>query len=203
MTFWIIFGCVVLIVAIICLIKVGALVDYGESGLLVRIKAGPFRFRVIPATEKKKPKKKQTGDIRDDIKSSKRSAGETVQMVRQYLPLIGDAAGRLKRKVCVDYIFLRLIWGSPDPADAALGYGAANALLGLLWPAVEHNFHIKKQEICVDLDYTQAAPVISVNAQLTMTFGQLVALIANLGYKALKIHLGLGREKTDEKAVQV
>lgn len=200
MTFWIIFGCIVLVLFIICLIRIGGLIDYSESGLSVVIKAGPFRFCVIPAAEKNK---KQRDNAPKKLGNNKRNTGETVQMVKRYLPLIGDAAGRLKRKICVDYIVFHLIWGSQDPADTALGYGAANALLGLLWPAVEHNFHIKKQEISVDLDYTLTAPVVSVKAQLTMTFGQLLALIAGLGYKALKIHLGLSREKTEEKAVQV
>lgn len=203
MTFWIIFGCVVLVLLIICLVRIGGLINYSESGLSVVLKAGPFRFRVLPAQEKNKPRKKQTDHVRSKLENNKRNAGETAQMVKRYLPLIGDAAGRLKRKICIDHIFLHLIWGSQDPAEAALGYGAANAMLGLLWPAVEHNFHIKKQEIYVDLDYTQAAPVISVKAQFTMTLGQLIALITGLGYKALKIHLGLSREKTDEKAVQV
>lgn len=203
MTFWIIFGCVVLVVFIICLVRIGGLIDYSESGLSVVFQVGPLRFSVIPAAEKNKPKKKQADNGQKKPEKDKRNVGETVQMVKRYLPLIGDAAGRLKRKICVDYIFFHLIWGSQDPADTALGYGAANALLGLLWPAIEHNFNIKKQEISVDLDYTLAAPVVSVKAQLTMTFGQLLALIAGLGYKALKIHLGLSREKTDEKAVQV
>lgn len=203
MTFWIIFGCVVLVVFVICLVRIGGLVDYSESGLLVVFQVGPLRFPVIPAAEKNKSKKKQADNGQKKTEKNKRNVGETVQMVKRYLPLIGDAAGRLKRKICINHIFLHLIWGSMDPADAALGYGAANALLGLLWPAIEHNFNIKKQEINVDLDYTLASPVISVKAQLTMTFGQLLALIAGLGYKALKIHLGLSREKTDEKAVQV
>lgn len=203
MTFWIIFGCVVLAVFVICLVRIGGLVDYSESGLSVVFQVGPLRFPVIPAAEKNRSKKKQADNGQKKPEKNKRNVGETVQMVKRYLPLIGDAAGRLKRKICINHIFLHLIWGSMDPADAALGYGAANALLGLLWPAIEHNFNIKKQEINVDLDYTLASPVISVKAQLTMTFGQLLALIAGLGYKALKIHLGLSREKTDEKAVQV
>lgn len=200
----IVIGCIVLILFVISCLRAGAAVDYSEKGLFVDIKVGPFKCQLVPAGEKKKQPSKKFSAVgsQNGAKKPKKSAGETIQMVKQYLPLIGEAAGRLKRKIQIDHIFLHLIWGNPDPASAALGYGAANAAMGMIWPMIDHNFRIKKQEIHIDLDYDRAVPALIAKAQLTMTIGQLVAFVVCLGYKVLKIHLGASREKTDEKAVQ-
>lgn len=199
----IVIGCIALILFVISCFRAGAAVDYSEKGLFVTVKVGPFRIQVIPAgNAKKRPEKPLEEGSQVGAQKTKKSAGETLQMLKQYLPLIGDAAGRLKRKLRIDHIFLHLIWGNPDPASAALGYGAANAAMGMIWPIIDHNFRVKKQEIHIDLDYNLAVPVVTTRVQLTMTIGQLVAFAVCLGYKVLKIHLGASREKTDEKAVQ-
>lgn len=200
----IVVGCIVLLLLFIGCLRVGVAVDYSESGFFVSVKVGPVKTQVIPAEKKKKRSEKSVAeDVQKGKEKPKKSVGETLQMVRQYLPLIGEAAGRLKRKIRIDHIFFHLIWGNPDPASAALGYGAANAAMGMLWPLIDHNFRIKKQEINIYLDYERAVPAVSVKAQLTMTIGQLVAFAVGLGYKILKIRLGDSREKTDKKAVQV
>lgn len=200
----IVIGCIVLLLLFIGCLRAGVAVDYSESGFFVSVKVGPVKTQVIPTEKKKKRSEKSVAeDVQKGTEKPKKSVGETLQMVRQYLPLIGEAAGRLKRKIRIDHIFFHLIWGNPDPASAALGYGAANAVMGMLWPLIDHNFRIKKQEIRIDLDYERAVPAVSVNAQLTMTIGQLVAFAVGLGYKILKIRLGDSREKTDKKAVQV
>lgn len=196
-------GCIALILFIICCLRAGVAVDYSENGLFVTIKVGPVRIQAIPAVKsKKQPRKAVEEEAKADTQKIKKSAGETLQMVRQYLPLIGDAAGRLKKQIRIDQICFHLIWGNPDPASAALGYGAANAAMGMIWPMIDHNFRIKEQEINIDLDFERAVPVVVVKAQLTMAVGQLVAFAVCLGYKALKIYLGASREKRDEKAVQ-
>ena len=101
---------------------------------------------------------------------------------------------------------LHVIWGASDPADAAKGYGAANVVMGILWPAVEHNFKVKEHDLNVDIDFEREKPELIFDARITITIGQIVALLVTLGLKALKIHLGMRRDKApkneNEKAVQ-
>ena len=44
------------LLVLLCLLRVGAVVDYDEK-LTVRISVGPFRFQVLPAKSPKKKKK--------------------------------------------------------------------------------------------------------------------------------------------------
>ena len=53
-----------------------------------------------------------------------------LELGRRLFPLLLEAAGQFRRKLQIDELRLRLVAGAPDPADAALRYGQANALLG-------------------------------------------------------------------------
>lgn len=211
MTFWIVLGCILLALWLLGRIRVGAAVAYSEAGLYLNIKAGPVHIQLLPANADKKEKKPQksnepeTGEQREPVKS-KRNVKDTVSMALRFLPLVGEAAGRFKRKIRIDRLKLHVIWGAEDPAAAARGYGAGNAAIGILWPVVEHNFKVKEHDLRVDVDFERKKPEFIADAQATLTIGQCFGLALILGRKALKIYLGLRREQTEktenEKAVQ-
>ena len=98
---------------------------------------------------------------------------------------MAEAAGALKRKICIDRLYLAVVWGAEDAAAAALGYGRANALLGMIWPLLDNNFKVKDCDFRVDVDYEKARPEITVDAALTMTVGQLLAFGIHYGVKLL------------------
>ncbi|MPM66301.1 hypothetical protein SDC9_113208 [bioreactor metagenome] len=182
---WLIFGGVLLALWLISLLRLGAAVAYGKEGLLVKILAGPFRFAVYPPKEKKAKKKGKAKPQKEKKKEEKES---TLDTFRRYLPLISEAAGRLKRKVRIDNIELDLIWGDPNPASAAAGYGYVNVVLGMLWPLIENNFHVKNRNIHTAVEFDAKEPSLSVKAGISLTVGQGAVLAAILGIKFLSIH---------------
>ena len=210
MTFWIILAGILLLFWLLGRIRVGALVAYSETGFLLNVQVGPRRIQILPSKKEKKPKQPKTTEKQsaaaDQAEQSKRSGKDTLSTALRFLPLVGEAAGRLKRKIRIDDLNLRIIWGASDPADAAKGYGAGNAVMGILWPAVEHNFKVKEYDLSVDVDFERSKPEFIGNVKVTITIGQIIALLLILGVKALKIHLGIRREKSEktenEKAVQ-
>ncbi|MGN1004122.1 MAG: DUF2953 domain-containing protein [Oscillospiraceae bacterium] len=208
MTVLIVLGCILLALILIGQIRVGAAVDYSEAGLFVKIKAGPVRVQVLPAKEKqkkeKKPKQVSKHPAEEGAKAqSKRNVKDTLSLALRFVPLLGEAAGKLVRKIRIDCLKLHVIWGSADPASAAMGFGAGNATLGMLWPIFEHNFHVKKHDLRVDVDFERKTPALTAQAQATLTIGQIVSLGLVLGVKALKIYLDVRREQTEQKkAVQ-
>ncbi|MGM9605990.1 MAG: DUF2953 domain-containing protein [Oscillospiraceae bacterium] len=209
MTALIVLGCILLALLLIGQIRVGAAVDYSEAGLFLKIKAGPVRLQILPAKERKKKKEKKPKPASKHPAEegaeaeSKRSVKDTLSLALRFVPLLGEAAGQLIRKIRIDCLNLHVIWGSADPASAALGFGAGNAALGILWPIFEHNFHVKKYDLRVDVDFERKTPALTAQAQATLTIGQFVSLGLRLGFKALKIYLGVRREQTEqEKAVQ-
>lgn len=207
MTALIVIGCILLAFLLIGQVRVGAAVAYSEAGLSVKIKAGPVRIPILPAKEKKKEKKPKPSSKHPAEVGAKaepqRSVKDTLSLALRFVPLLGEAAGRFKRKVRIDDLVLHVIWGSPEPSAAAIGFGAGNAALGMLWPIFEHNFHVKEHDLRVDVDFKRKTPALTARAQATLTIGQSLSLGLRLGVKALKIFLGVRREQTEQqKAVQ-
>ena len=213
MKFWIVLAGILIVLWLLGRIRVGAAVNYSEAGFFLTAKFGPARIQILPAKTQKKekmPKQAKKSEKKSvtvvGAEKPKRSIKDTVSTVLRFLPLVGEAAGRLKQKIRIDYVELHVIWGAADPADAAKGYGAGSAVMGILWPAVEHNFNVKKHDLTVDVDFESTSPEFIGAAQITITIGQCFCLALILGIKALKIFLGIRREKSEktenEKAVQ-
>lgn len=213
MTIWIVLVGILLLLWLLGRIRVGAAASYSETGFFLNAKIGPKEIQILPSNKtgkEKKPKQpkktaEKPAESTEKVKQKPRKK-DTVSVVLRYLPLVSEAAGRLKRKIRIDDINLHIIWGAPDPADAAKGYGAGNAVMSILWPAVEHNFKVKKHDLSVDVDFELEKPEFIGDARISITIWQIISLAVILGVKALKIYLGLRREKSEntenEKAVQ-
>lgn len=213
MTFWIVLAGVLLVLWLLGQIRVAATADYSTAGFFLTAKVGPKHIVIIPSKASKKDKAAKKSDepavqskSTDETNKPQRKIKDTVSVALRFLPLVCDAAGLLIRKICIDNVLIHLIWGAADPADAAKGYGAANAVMGVLWPAIEHNFKVKDHDLDVAIDFERDKPEVICNAQISISIGQIVTVVLILGLKALKIYLGMRRDislKNDnEKAVQ-
>ena len=191
-----------LVLWLISLIRIGGRVRYGQAGLFVTALAGPFRIPILPAKPKKekdvkkRPKKEKKPEppmAEEHEKAPKKDQPGTLSRLMQLLPIVGQACGSLKRKIRIDELELELIWGGGDPAAVALGYGRANAALGMLWPVFDHNFKVKRRSFQISVDYSAAQPMAEVQAAVTLTVGQIVALCVRYGVKALFTWIKSGR----------
>ena len=186
---------IVLVLFLISLIRLGGQVRYSEDGLLVRLIAGPLRITLYPAKPKEKKPKKEKKPTQKKGKKPDEQPGEEkpepkggmLKLFMEMLPVIGEAAGALKRKLRIDDLTVHLTWATDDPAKTALGFGRANAILGMIWPVFDHNFKVKKHDLGVAADFDQSRPTVYCNAALTMTVGQLVAFGLRFGIKLLVI----------------
>ena len=109
-------------------------------------------------------------------------------------PLLLEAAGQFRRKLQIDELRLRLVAGAPDPADAALRYGQANALLGAIWQPVTRVFHVKDGWARMEVDFERTEPALYGRVSLSLTVGELAALGLSFGVKALSVLLAVRRE---------
>ena len=117
----------------------------------------------------------------------------TLGRLMELLPAAAEAAGALKRKIRIDDLKLDLIWGGTDAAAIALGYGKANAAVGMIWPLFDHNFKVKRHEFRIALDYERREPGAELEAAVTMTLGQITALSVRYGVKALRVWIKSGK----------
>lgn len=181
---------VLLVLALIGQIRIGAQVEYGEEGLFVQVRAGTIRIPVFPAKKKKsgekKPRKKP--DPSKDAVSQKKKGGK-LELALKFIPLLLDTAKGFCRRLRVDKLDMELTVCAPDPADAAVRYGQANALLGSLWQHMTQVFHVKDGRAHVEVDFNAGASAIYILASLSLTIAQTLSLAVVFGWKALGIFL--------------
>lgn len=188
---------------LISLVRIGGRVGYGQAGLVVTALAGPFKIQLLPAGPKKekKPKKAKKGQPKQEKppeaegqkKEPKAGKPGTLSRLMKLLPVVGQACGALKRKIRIDDLELELVWGGTDAAAVALGYGRANAALGMLWPILDNNFKVKRHSFQIGVDYALTEPAVEARAAVTMTVGQIVTLGVHYGVKALVTWIKSGR----------
>ena len=174
-------------------VRVGGEVEYAHTGVTVYLRFWWFQILVYPSKEGKKeqPKKKCTPKKKADEETEKpkeEKRGGSFALFKKLLPVALEAVGALKRKIRIDKLILHLTWAAKDPASAAMGYGAANASMGMLYPVLDQNFKIKKCDVQIDLSFERSEPEIYGNAALSLTVGQLLHLVFHYGVKAIMVY---------------
>lgn len=202
MTGWIVLGVIVAVLLLIAQIRLGGRAVFGPEGFFVSLLAGPFKIRIFPLKEGKEKKEKPGKEKRAKKKEPTETQlaqkkGGTVGRILSLLPVVGEAAGALKRKIRIDELKLRVVWGAEDAAGAAMGYGKANALLGMVYPLIDNNFKVKSCDFQVDVDYGRTEPEFSADAAITMTLGQLLSFALHYGAKLL-IHWVRSGKRAEE-----
>ena len=187
---WIVLGAVFLLLLLVSSVRVGGELTYSPSGLLVQIRIGFWRLTVYPLKrrENSHPPKEKPRPPWPPAQEGNLQAG-SLGLLRELLPLVAEAAGQLRRKLRVDRLDLKLVLAAGDPAAAALAFGGANAALGMIFPPLEQNFHIRTHRIQTAVDFDRKTPAVNLHAIFTMTIRQGFAFAFHLGRKALPVFL--------------
>lgn len=178
-----------LILLLLALLPLGVRVRYDLDGLFAALKVGPFFFQLFPAKKEKKSKTPGRAKRRKPKQADDHpKRGGSLALVKGCLPLIKPALEGVRKRLTIAHLTLHVIWAAPDPADAAMGYGAANATLGILWPVFYQNFKIRDYALGVDVDFDAIQPALYAKADLTMTVFQILTLALPLLFKFIKIY---------------
>ena len=196
-TWWMTLLVIFAVLVLIGCIPVGVDARYNAEGVFLAAKLGPFRLQLLPQKPKKKPKKRKQQKKQAEKAPAKADTQEKkpnpllsggVDGLMQLLDLAFDTLGDLRRKLRVNELTLRvLIGGADDPAKAAMGYGRAWAAIGVITPALERLFVIKKRDIQPALDYTISNTQVDAQLVTTITIGRSLALALRAGIRFLKI----------------
>ena len=165
-------GCILFLVGCI---RIGAQVEYCEEGLFVRVRVGRFLVPVFPVKKKK---------------------GGLLQLALDFIPLVLDTVKRFRRKLKVDKLDMELVVCAPDPADTAVRYGQANALLGTLWQPITQAFHVKDGHAHVGVNFEEGKTTLYLLASMSLTIAQTLGLALAFGVKALGILVRAKRKQT-------
>ena len=187
-----------LILTCLAILPLGVSIVYDEDGAVVRVIAGPVKFKVFPLPKKdkkpkieKKPKKEKTP--KKESKSKKQAktsapSGKTATEpqkkkggpITDFLPLVKVLLKFLdgfRRKLRLNVLELKLIMAADDPCDLAVNYGRAWTAVGNLMPQLERIFVIRKRNIEVECDFTADKTLVIARLDLSITLGRILGLV--------------------------
>lgn len=188
----IVLGCLLALIALLLSVRVGALVVYGAEGLRVQVRAGLLRFTVVPAP-KKQPKKsskpkKQKKRKKSAGPSEKKDAGGllprqggSLSDLLSLLPAVLEALGGLCRRIRIEQLRVHYtIAGQPDPAGAALQYGALSLGGDAVCLLLEQHLEVRDREVSGAVDFTSESSAVALSAACSLRVGQALAVALRL-----------------------
>ena len=176
-----VFLLLLLVMFLIGRVRLGGMVEYSAQGLLVQLRLGAVWYQIYPGKKEKrkkspqKQKKKKNEPSKKKIKDPEHKAGSSLSQGKRYLPLVGEAAGGLKKRITIDRLLLDLVVASENAAGTAMTYGYANAVLGMLWSVFEENFRVKEHRLRTVVDFMATNSTVYMNAAFSIRIGQLVS----------------------------
>ncbi len=172
-TLLIIPGVLLALLALLALLRLRLRLEYGEGGPSLAVSLGPLLLLRLPAPrrepgsgdrKKAKRKKKETSE-------EKKTKGGSVPGFQDLLSIIGDLLGKLKRRLSIDELTLRFLSAAPDPADAALLFGASGAGAAMLLQVLEALFRVRKTDVRTSVSFTETKPKVYARLQLSIPLG--------------------------------
>ncbi len=187
-----------LLIALLCLLRLGVRASWGTETRVTAI-LGPVRLPLVPKKEgktgKEKPKKekqkkekpakeKAPKDRQPLPKPGKEDIREALQLL---LPALKRALRKLGRGIRIDPLCVSLVLGGKnDPADAAEKFGYLQAAVWAGMPQLQRWMHIPDPHIHTDVNFDAEKTEVSGEAAVTLRLGTLFAMGFALLIPALK-----------------
>ena len=215
---WILLALLLLLLLFHFCFRFGVEVEYDEAGPRVRLRLGPKYVQVWPSAtppekaeekRRRRAEKKAKKAARKQTKAEKQkkpqkpkkklTPGGALTLAQELLPIGLEAGRRTKERIQIDRLILHLTWGEEDPADAAIHYGQAWAVLEGLLAVLEGQFTVKEKELSVDVDFVGERKRLYARAGLSLTPAQMTAIGFPAGIGAVKALLRWKKEQTPPK----
>ena len=142
---------IISVLVLLALLRYGIIVEYSDAGFELWVKIGFIKLRMLDENKKKKPKKKKKKESKVKRPGD---LGAFIDMLRA----VKNALGRLKRRLLIKRLTLHVTSASNDPAKTAILFGAANAVFGVIVPALEKNFRIRRRDLRAAADFNSEQP---------------------------------------------
>lgn len=203
---WILLA-IVLVLALLCMTRVGVWAAFSGNNLRLDAKIGLLRVHILPA----KPKKSKAERVKRGKKRSRKEPPEKQEKskpsfnredvrdaLRTMLPPLKRALRRTRKGVRFHPLRLSLVLGGQeDPAAAAQLCGGLQAAVWTGMPVLETLADIPAPYVHMDVDFAAAAPVIELEAGVTFRIGTLIAIGFGLAFPALRWFLRFRKRAMD------
>lgn len=166
-------GIVFAILLALSLIRIRILFEYDAAGARASIKILFFTVARFPTRKEEqaetmpKPPSAEPGE-------QKRSRGP-LERLEEIFDLLLDAFGRFMRMLRIDLLDVDFVAGKrEDAAAAALLYGKAWAVQGIILGILENNMTIRKKRIDIGVDYSADSSQIRCTIMTSVMIGRLM-----------------------------
>lgn len=200
-------GVTLLIDFLIAILRVGARATLEEGVFSLKLLAGPIKLQILPKDEDKAQKPKQEKPKKEKPPKEKKPEETeekpkpklkiTLDLVKIILSAVGDALGRLRRKLSIDLLTVHYTVASDDPYSAAMTYGYASAAVGALMPVIENIFKVKKSDVGAAVTFDTNEAQLYIDAQLTIAIWEIIYIALAVVPVIKPVLAGLKKGKVD------
>ena len=203
MVFLIILGVLVLLIAALLLIPVGADIGYEQGKIHVSATAAGVEIRLFPRKkkpesdepkppkkkkEKKEKKPKQKDDSAEEKPKEKKKLDITLDEILDLLKAVLHGLGHFTDRIRVDRFVLHLIVAGNDPYNVAMAYGKINAWLSAMAPACK-KLNAKNSDVWTAVDFTDDWPHVDFAIAMSFRLCTVIGMLFVIGFGALKVLL--------------
>ena len=180
MSVWLIIGGVLLFLLVLLLVPIRLRASF-HGELLVRIRYLFIVKQLVPEKNKKKPKKAQKVQKKAKKKAEKKEEPSFGQMLKEdgvsatltyykkLVSLAGTIVKKLLRVLVVDKLEVQLRIATDDPADTAVDYGKACAVVYPAQALLESIVKVKKRTVQLAPDFTREKGEAAFDVQVHVT----------------------------------
>lgn len=196
-----ILGVIVLIIAAIMFIPIGADIGYEDKQFRLAAKVCGVQLQLLPkppADETAPKKEKKPKKPKKEKKPKPEAEGEAPPKKKLSLSFNKDEIfslvkkalrhfGRFGRKFRVDRFLLHYTAAGDDPYKTAVTFGYVNAALSTLAPMCAQRFEVKDCDVRTDVDFGAEKTDIDFGTAFSIRIGSIFGLAFGLGFSALGI----------------
>ncbi|MCI5753469.1 MAG: hypothetical protein MR033_02380 [Clostridiales bacterium] len=194
---------VVVLLAGLMLLPVGADVRYAGGQARLRVQAGPARITLYPRRTGAKPKKKAARKrAKPESEARPPKPKPTFSELQPLIRLGWKALGGFRRRLCVQQVRVICVIACDDPYDTVQRYSAVNAAVNALWPRLERTVNIRQREIRVGFSFEPQEADLQAELALTIRVGRLLAIGCAFGVGYLKWKRNISRARRAEERKQ-
>ena len=199
MVFLIILGVLVLLIAAVLLVPIGADLGYEQGKIHISATVAGAELRLFPRKKKpesdepkppkkKKEKKPKEEKPKDDKPKEKKKLNITLDEILDLLKAVLHGLGHFTHRIRVDRFVLHLIVAGYDPYDVAMAYGKINAWLSAMAPACT-KLNAKNSDVWTAVDFTDDWPHVDFAIAMSFRLCTVIGMLFVIGWGALKVLL--------------
>ncbi len=191
---WIL-GILMVLAVLICRIRVGVRVRFGEAPPAAVLTLGPFRVPLTGEPENearqapKQAKKREKQPKKPEKKAAfpKVTAADVKEAAERLWPPLKKALGRTRRGIRLDPMTVSVTIGAAeDPAAGAEAYGWASGAMFNLMPALEELVRVPDPSVHIGLDFDSPATRWAGEVGVSLRIGTAIAVALGVGVPALR-----------------